>query len=90
MYTDAAPRCHAGTEPKHRAGRPLRLPVRARRAYAGGVSRTARAIVFAGGLGVELLIALAWWWRPEHARLWAIAAGAVIVIAAIVDHGARR
>lgn len=48
-----------------------------------------RAIVYTGGLAAEALIALAWWWQPEHRGTWAILAGAVLIIAAIVDHGSR-
>lgn len=52
-------------------------------------SRTVGSIIYAGGLAIEMLIALAWWWEPEHAALWATAAAFVFVIAAIVDYGSR-
>lgn len=53
-------------------------------------SKTVGAIIYAGGLAAEMLIALAWWWRPEHRAMWAILAGFVLVIAAVVDYGSRR
>ncbi len=53
-------------------------------------SRVVRSILYAGSLAAEMLIALAWWWRPEYRMEWAILAGFVLVIAVIVDHGSRR
>jgi hypothetical protein len=52
--------------------------------------RAFRTVIGLGGLAAEMLIALAWWWAPEHAVVWAIVAASILVIAAIVDHGARR
>ena len=53
------------------------------------VNRTRRTALAIAGASIEILIALAWWWRPEHALEWGVAAGFVLVIAAIVEHGAR-
>ena len=53
------------------------------------MSRANRTALAIAGLAIELLIALAFWWRPEHALLWAGAAGFVLLIAAIVEHGTR-
>ena len=44
-------------------------------------------MVWVGGLAVELLIALALWWKPDHAWIWALAAAAVVLIAGSIDHG---
>jgi hypothetical protein len=53
-------------------------------------ARVVRSILYAGSLAAEMLIALAWWWHPEHATMWAIIAGSVLLVAAIVDYGSRR
>jgi hypothetical protein len=53
------------------------------------VNRTRRTALAIAGASIELLIGLAWWWRPEHALAWAVVAGFVLVIAAIVERGAR-
>ncbi|MGE0402418.1 MAG: hypothetical protein AB7T06_37295 [Kofleriaceae bacterium] len=53
-------------------------------------SKTVGAIIYCGGLAAEMLVALAWWWRPEHRMTWAILAACVFLIAAIVDYGSRR
>ena len=53
------------------------------------VSRSHRAALAAVSGAIEVLVALAWWWRPEHALVWAVLAGCVLVIAAIVEHGTR-
>jgi uncharacterized membrane protein YhfC len=53
------------------------------------MSRANRAALAVAGGAIELLIGLAWWWRPEHALVWAVLGGGVLVIAAIVEHGTR-
>jgi hypothetical protein len=53
------------------------------------VSRANRTALAVAAAAIEVLIALAFWWRPEHALLWATAAGFVLIIAAIVEHGTR-
>jgi len=53
------------------------------------VNRTNRAALTVAGAAIETLIALAWWWRPEHALLWGTAAAFVLLIAAIVERGTR-
>lgn len=53
------------------------------------MTRANRAALTVAGAAIEVLIALAWWWHPEHALLWAGAAGFVLLIAAIVEHGTR-
>jgi hypothetical protein len=53
------------------------------------VSRPHRAALAVAAGAIEILIALAFWWHPEHALVWAALAGFVLVIAAIVEHGTR-
>jgi len=53
-------------------------------------ARIVRGILYAGCLAGEVLIALAWRWKPEHRMEWAILAGCVLIIAVIVDYGSRR
>lgn len=53
-------------------------------------SRVTRAVLLAGSLAAEVLIALAWRWRPDDRMAWAILAAGVLIIAVIVDHGTRR
>ena len=51
------------------------------------MSRANRTALASGA--IELLIALAAWWHPEHAMIWAMLAVFVLVIAGIVEHGTR-
>lgn len=46
-------------------------------------------IFWFGALAAEGLVALAFWWRPEHKHVWAIIAVCVFVIALIVEYGQR-
>jgi hypothetical protein len=53
------------------------------------VNRTRRTALALAGASIEILIGLAWWWRPEYALEWAVAAGLVLGLAVIVEHAAR-